>query len=123
MSEYRIAIFSDMHGNSAATETVLAAIEAEAPDETLCLGDLVGYGARPNEVIDLVLSEMETEMEREATAGIDATDETGEAGGEASSFEEPPPFTQDRTGSPASASVTATSSASELVGFWTMVTS
>ena len=28
----RIAIFSDLHGNSAATEAVLAAIDAEAPD-------------------------------------------------------------------------------------------
>jgi putative phosphoesterase len=54
MSDYRIAIFSDIHGNSAATEAVLAAIEVETPDETICLGDLVGYGARPNEVIDLV---------------------------------------------------------------------
>jgi putative phosphoesterase len=54
MSDYRIAIFSDMHGNSSATETVLAGIDAEAPDEILCLGDLVGYGAHPNEVIDLI---------------------------------------------------------------------
>ena len=54
MSTRRIAVFSDMHGNSAATEAVLAAIDAEAPDEMICLGDLVGYGARPNEVIDLV---------------------------------------------------------------------
>ena len=43
----RIAIFSDLHGNSAATEAVLAAIDAEAPDAVYCLGDLVGYGARP----------------------------------------------------------------------------
>jgi len=28
---------------------VLAAIDAEAPDELWCLGDLVGYGPRPNE--------------------------------------------------------------------------
>lgn len=54
MSAYRIALLSDMHGNSAATETVLTAIEAEAPDDVICLGDLVGYGARPNEVIDLI---------------------------------------------------------------------
>lgn len=47
----RIAIFSDLHGNSAATEAVLAAIAAEAPDAVYCLGDLVGYGARPNETI------------------------------------------------------------------------
>ncbi len=54
MPDYRIALLSDMHGNSAATEAVLAEIDAAAPDETICLGDLVGYGARPNEVIDLV---------------------------------------------------------------------
>ena len=50
----RIAVFSDMHGNSAATEDVLAAIDAEAPDAVYNLGDLVGYGARPNETINLI---------------------------------------------------------------------
>jgi putative phosphoesterase len=50
----RIAIFSDLHGNSAATEAVLAAINAEAPDAVYCLGDLVGYGAKPNETISLI---------------------------------------------------------------------
>jgi putative phosphoesterase len=54
MSATRIAILSDMHGNSAATGSVLADIDAARPDEVLCLGDLVGYGAYPNEVIDLV---------------------------------------------------------------------
>lgn len=54
MPNYRIALLSDIHGNSAATEAVLADIDAAAPDEVICLGDLVGYGARPNEVIDLV---------------------------------------------------------------------
>lgn len=49
----RIAILSDQHGNSAATAAVLAAIEAEAPDAVYNLGDLVGYGARPNETITL----------------------------------------------------------------------
>jgi putative phosphoesterase len=50
----RIAIFSDLHGNSAATEAVLAAIGAEQPDAVYCLGDLVGYGAKPNETIGLI---------------------------------------------------------------------
>ena len=50
----RIAIFSDLHGNSAATAAVLAAIDAERPDAVYCLGDLVGYGARPNETIALI---------------------------------------------------------------------
>ena len=43
----RIAVFSDLHGNSAATEAVLAAVDAAEPDTIFCLGDLVGYGARP----------------------------------------------------------------------------
>ena len=50
----RIAIFSDLHGNVAAGEAVLAAIDAEAPDVVSCLGDLVGYGAFPNETAALV---------------------------------------------------------------------
>jgi diadenosine tetraphosphatase ApaH/serine/threonine PP2A family protein phosphatase len=45
----RVAVVSDIHGNLAALEAVLAAIEAERTDELRCLGDLVGYGARPNE--------------------------------------------------------------------------
>jgi predicted phosphodiesterase len=45
----RVAVVSDIHGNLAALEAVLAALDSEAPDELWCLGDLVGYGARPNE--------------------------------------------------------------------------
>jgi diadenosine tetraphosphatase ApaH/serine/threonine PP2A family protein phosphatase len=45
----RVAVVSDIHSNLHALEAVLAAIEAQAPDELWCLGDLVGYGARPNE--------------------------------------------------------------------------
>ena len=50
----RVAVFSDLHGNSAATGATLTAIAAEAPDVLYCLGDLVGYGARPNETIALI---------------------------------------------------------------------
>ncbi|MDX6473134.1 MAG: hypothetical protein QOK22_1950 [Gaiellaceae bacterium] len=45
----RVAVVSDIHGNINALEAVLAALETEQPDELWCLGDLVGYGARPNE--------------------------------------------------------------------------
>jgi diadenosine tetraphosphatase ApaH/serine/threonine PP2A family protein phosphatase len=45
----RVAVVSDIHGNINALEAVLAALETEPPDELWCLGDLVGYGARPNE--------------------------------------------------------------------------
>jgi predicted phosphodiesterase len=45
----RVAVVSDIHSNLHALEAALAAIEAEAPDELWCLGDVVGYGPRPNE--------------------------------------------------------------------------
>src|SRR5215467_6369749 len=44
----RVAVVSDIHSNLHALEATLAAIEAESPDELWCLGDLVGYGPRPN---------------------------------------------------------------------------
>lgn len=50
----RVAVISDIHGNLAALEAVLEAIEAEAPDEIWFLGDLVGYGPRPNECVALL---------------------------------------------------------------------
>ena len=45
----RVAVVSDIHSNLHALEAILASIDAEAPDELWCLGDLVGYGPRPNE--------------------------------------------------------------------------
>jgi len=45
----RVAVISDIHGNLHALEAVVAAIEDERPDAIWCLGDLVGYGPRPNE--------------------------------------------------------------------------
>jgi putative phosphoesterase len=50
----RIAVLADLHGNRAATEAVLPAIDAEAPGAVYCLGDLVGYGAFPNDTISLI---------------------------------------------------------------------
>jgi predicted phosphodiesterase len=50
----RIAVFSDIHGNLHALEAVLAHIDRQAVDEVWCLGDVVGYGPRPNECVELV---------------------------------------------------------------------
>jgi diadenosine tetraphosphatase ApaH/serine/threonine PP2A family protein phosphatase len=50
----RVAVISDIHANWHALEAVLAAIEAEAPDELWCLGDVVGYGPQPNECCEVV---------------------------------------------------------------------
>lgn len=48
---HRIALFSDVHGNLSALDAVLADIRASDVDEVLCLGDLVGYGPDPAEVV------------------------------------------------------------------------
>lgn len=42
-------MISDVHANLAALEAVLADVDRSSPDELWCLGDLVGYGAKPNE--------------------------------------------------------------------------
>jgi len=50
----RYLILSDLHGNLEALNSVLKFAKGEKIDHYLCLGDLVGYGASPNEVIDKV---------------------------------------------------------------------
>ena len=50
--DMRYLILSDIHGNLEALEAVLAAVDPASYDATLVLGDLVGYGADPNAVID-----------------------------------------------------------------------
>jgi predicted phosphodiesterase len=50
----RYLIISDIHANLEALETVLDAAGASRWDRVLVLGDLVGYGADPNAVIDRV---------------------------------------------------------------------
>ena len=50
----RVAVISDIHANLHALEAVLAALEEEPHDALWCLGDLVGYGPRPNECCALV---------------------------------------------------------------------
>jgi predicted phosphodiesterase len=47
----RIALFSDVHGNSVALDAVLADIGACNVEEVYCLGDLVGYGPDPSGVL------------------------------------------------------------------------
>lgn len=48
----KIAVISDIHSNIYALDAVLADIETKDVDMTVCTGDLVGYGTRPNEVIE-----------------------------------------------------------------------
>jgi predicted phosphodiesterase len=50
----RIAVLSDIHGNLHALDAVLSDVDAVAVDQLWCLGDVVGYGPRPNECVDRV---------------------------------------------------------------------
>lgn len=50
----RVAVLSDIHANLPSLEAVLADVAGESPDEIWCLGDVVGYGASPNECCELV---------------------------------------------------------------------
>jgi len=50
----RVAVFSDVHGNSAALVAVLADTAGRKVDLLFSLGDLVGYGPDPNGVIEIV---------------------------------------------------------------------
>ena len=52
----RYLILSDIHANIDAFEAVLAAAPAASWDRVLVLGDLVGYGAEPNAVIERTLA-------------------------------------------------------------------
>src|ERR671919_834943 len=54
-----LALLSDIHANLPALEAVLAAIDAAEPDERWCLGDVVGYGAQPDECAALVAERCE----------------------------------------------------------------
>jgi predicted phosphodiesterase len=47
----RYLIFTDVHGNLEALEALLRFVQKKKIDHYLYLGDLVGYGASPNEVI------------------------------------------------------------------------
>ena len=53
----RYAIISDIHANLEAFRTVLTQISGLKADKTLCLGDIVGYNANPNECVDIMRSE------------------------------------------------------------------
>ena len=50
----RVAVLSDVHGNRHALEAVLEDVGRTDAGEIWCLGDVVGYGADPNDCVDLV---------------------------------------------------------------------
>ncbi len=50
----KIVVLSDIHSNLAALRTALDYIVRLKPDKIVCLGDIVGYGPRPNECVELI---------------------------------------------------------------------
>jgi diadenosine tetraphosphatase ApaH/serine/threonine PP2A family protein phosphatase len=58
----RVAILTDIHANLPALEAVLAAIEKAGPEKRWSLGDVVGYGAQPDECTRLVSERCELSL-------------------------------------------------------------
>jgi predicted phosphodiesterase len=55
MTEFKkVGIFSDIHSNLHALKAVLDAFKEEGVDHIFCCGDIIGYGAFPNECCDLL---------------------------------------------------------------------
>jgi diadenosine tetraphosphatase ApaH/serine/threonine PP2A family protein phosphatase len=50
----RTAVVSDVHANLHALEAVLAEVDQGGFDQLWCLGDVVGYGPRPNECVAIL---------------------------------------------------------------------
>ena len=79
----RVAVVSDIHSNLHALEAALAAIDAEAPDELWCLGDLVGYGPRPNECCAAIAGRADVCLAGNHDLAVRGTIDLVEFGGEA----------------------------------------
>ncbi len=55
-AQMRYAIVSDLHANIRAWNAVLADLREQGADVVVCLGDVVGYGPNPAEVLEAVRS-------------------------------------------------------------------
>lgn len=50
----RALVVSDLHSNLEALRAVTARVRRKKYDTVVCLGDFVGYGAQPNQVLDIM---------------------------------------------------------------------
>ena len=50
----KIAVISDIHGNLQALTETIKDIEKRNVDKIICLGDIVGKGAHPNECVEII---------------------------------------------------------------------
>lgn len=78
----RYLILSDLHANLEAVRAVLADARGRRYDRVLCLGDIVGYGPDPNEVVELLRAQSPYAVIRgnhdKVAAGIDDGEEFSE---------------------------------------------
>lgn len=58
----RIVVISDIHGNLEALSAILKRIDNIKPDKVFCLGDIVGYGANPDECVDIVKTKVDLSL-------------------------------------------------------------
>lgn len=58
----RYAIISDIHSNLEGLEKCLDKIDEVGVDQIVCLGDIVGYGANPNECTEVVRQRCEISL-------------------------------------------------------------
>ena len=79
----RVAVVSDIHSNLHALEAALSAIDQDAPDELWCLGDLVGYGPRPNECCAAIAERADVCLAGNHDLAVRGTIDLTEFGGEA----------------------------------------
>jgi predicted phosphodiesterase len=72
----RYLIFTDIHGNLEALLAMFKAIQKKRVDHYIFLGDLVGYGASPNEVIQKIMALKPLSITRgnhdKAVSGLDS---------------------------------------------------
>jgi predicted phosphodiesterase len=52
----RLAVISDIHGNYRALQAVIKDLDHQRIDTTISLGDTIGYGPEPEEVVRLLMS-------------------------------------------------------------------
>ena len=80
----RVAVISDVHANRHALDAVVSAIDGEATDAIWCLGDIVGYGPKPNECCALVQARaavcLSGNHDLAVLGTIDLADFSGDAG-------------------------------------------
>jgi predicted phosphodiesterase len=50
----KVLLVSDIHSNLPALRAVFRSVQRKSLPVTVCLGDIVGYGAQPNQVLDLL---------------------------------------------------------------------